>query len=86
MACRLTRNSYRIGRRAGQQGPLSPVRNQAGIEKYATGSNSTQQVSQEHQAQGNPQNGLLSTTTVNSTKETRETWTTVECENFMEVF
>ena len=31
--------TYRISRRAGNQGPRPPVTNQAGIEKYATGWN-----------------------------------------------
>ena len=35
--------SFRIGRRAGKRGPLPSVGNQAGVEKYATGTNSSQQ-------------------------------------------
>ena len=32
---------YCISRRTGKSGPCRPVRNQAGIEKYAAGTNST---------------------------------------------
>ena len=37
MVYKNNKKGYRIGLRAGQQGPRSPVRNQAGIEKLATG-------------------------------------------------
>jgi len=46
--------SYRIGRRAGKQGPRPSVGNQAGVEKYATGTNSAQQADEDYHAEDIP--------------------------------
>ena len=82
MAFRLARNSYRIGRRAGQQGLRSPVRNQAGIKSMLP----DHQVLKDHPVQDNPQNGLLSKTIENSTKGNRQRWTREEYKDVMEAF
>ena len=44
-------NSNRIGRHPGKKGPRSPVRNQTGLEKSATGTNSSHQESEESHAE-----------------------------------
>ena len=84
MGFRFTRNSYRIGRLVGQQGLRSRLRNQAGIEKYATGPDSTHPVLENHHAKDNPQNGLLSKRTEHSTKGKRLKWTTEEYKDVIE--
>ena len=62
--------SYRIGRRAGKQGLRPSVRNQAGVEKYATGTNSSQQADQDYHAEDIPQRGPQNGPTVNCQRET----------------
>ena len=84
---RNTRLPCRIGRRADKQGPRSPARNQAGIEKYATGTNSPQnKVPEENHAEDTPQRGLLPTTTENPPRRTRKKWTRDEYKEIMEAY
>ena len=87
MTSRNTRFSCRIGRRADKQGPRSPARNQAGIEKYATGTNSPQnKVPEENHAEDTPQGGLLTANTENPSEQTRKKRTRDEYKEIMEAY
>ena len=87
MTSRNTRFSCRIGRRADKQGPRSPARTKAGIEKYAIGTNSPQnKVPEENHAEDIPQRGLLTTNTENPPKRTRKKWTRDEYKEIMEAY
>ena len=63
--------SYRIGRCTGKQGPRPSVGNQAGVEKYANGTNSSQQADEDYQDEDIPQRGPQNAPTVNRQRETR---------------
>lgn len=63
--------SYRIGRRAGKQGPRPSGGNQAGVEKYATGTNSAQQAVEDYHTEDIPQRSPQNAPTVNRRRETR---------------
>ncbi len=86
MPLQLNKSPYRIGCRAGQQGLQSPVRNQAGIEKLVTGTNSTHQALEGLHTKDTLHSGPLCTTTKNPTKGTRKTWTWEEHKDLMEAF
>ena len=78
----ITRFSCRIGRRADKQGPRSPVGDQAGIEKYATGTNSTQNALEDHHTEDIPHVAPPQ----NSTKASRQKWSREEYKEVMEAF
>ena len=86
MSLQPTKSLLRIGRRAGQQGPRSPVRDQAGIEKFATGTDSTHQPVEEPHAEDTPHSGLLCTTTKIPTKGNRQKWSREEYKDVMEAY
>ena len=62
------RNSCRIARCADQQGALPPVRNQAEVETYRTGTNSTQNALEDHHTEDITQRGPHVEPTQNPTK------------------
>ena len=77
--------SYRIGRRAGYQGPRPSVGNQAEVEKLATGRNSSKERSEGNQNREiNPDTS--SQTSRNVTKRTRNKWTREEYKQIMTAF
>ena len=78
--------SYRIGRRAGKQGPRPSVGNQAEVEKYATGTNSAQQADEDYHAEDIPHRGPQNAPTVNRQRETRSKWTREEYMEVMEAY
>ena len=86
MKSRTRNNSCRIGRPADQQRPRPPAGNQAGIEKSATGTNSTHEVLEDIHNEENPHRGPLATSTVNPSKVTRQKWTREEYKQVMEAF
>ena len=57
--------SNRIGRRAGKQGPRPSAGNQAGVEKYATGTNSAQQAVEDYHTEDIPQRSRQNAPTIN---------------------
>ena len=78
-------NSNRIGRHPAKKGPRSPVRNQTGLEKSATGTNSSHQESEESHAEITSHNGLQRSKNT-PTKSNRTKWTREEYMNVMEAY
>ena len=71
------RNSCRIARRADQQGARPSARNQAEVEKCATGTNSSHpQAPEDNQNENSTQAGSLAADSMNyPKKQTRQKWT-----------
>ena len=78
--------SYRIGRRAGKQGPRPSAGNQAEVEKYATGTNSAHQANEDHHAEDTPHRGPQNAPTKNRQRERRNQWTREEYMEVMEAY
>ena len=78
--------SYRIGRRAGKQGPRPSAGNQAEVEKYATGTNSAHQANEDHHAEDTPHRGPQNAPTKNRQRERRNKWTREEYMEVMEAY
>ena len=72
MTSRNNRCSCHSGRRADKQGPRFSVWNQAEIEKYATGTNSPQQVLEELRAEDTLHSGPRRATTSSATRARRK--------------
>ena len=79
-------NSYRIGRRAGQQGPRPSVRNQAEVEKSATGTNSPVHELEVIHAENVSHNGPHVSTSQNQSKSNRQKWSREEYKEVMEAY
>ena len=80
------RKSYRIARRAGQQGARHSVGNQAGGEKCTTGTNSAHpQASEGNHTEEQPQQGPLDDQSV-PTKKKREKWQRDEYKQIMKAY
>ena len=78
-----SKKSYCIGRRAGNSGPRLPVRNQAAIEKYAAGTNSSPEYPSGSQNQGKPNlSPLDSPSPKKKQKPKRIKWT---CEEYKQL-
>lgn len=74
--------SYRIGRHEGRQGPRPSVGNQAEVEKFVTGTNSTQQANEDHHGEDIPHRGPAPSE--NRRKPTRTKWSREEYKEVME--
>ena len=78
--------TYRIGHRAGKQGPRPSVGNQAEVEKSATGTNSPHHASEDFHSESNPQSGPHETPSHNPCKASRQKWSRGEYKEVMEAF
>ena len=78
--------TYRIGRRAGKQGPRPSVGNQAEVEKSATGTNSPHHASEDFHTENNPQSGPHETPSHNPCKASRQKWSRREYKEVIEAF
>ena len=82
------RNSCRIARRADQQGARPSARNQAEVEKCATGTNSPHpQAPEDNQNENSTQAGSLAADNMNyPKKQTRQKWTRDEYKQVMTAY
>ena len=78
--------TYRIGHRAGKQGPRPSVGNQAEVEKSATGTNSPHHSSEDFHTESNPQSGPHETPFHNPCKASRQKWSRGGYKEVMEAF
>ena len=80
------KKSNRIDRRAGNQGSRPPGRNQPGIEKSATGINSSENALQGNQNQGIPNTEPVVIATNQPPKAKRTKWTKEEYKIVLQAF
>ena len=78
------RVSYRIGRRAGKQGPRHTVGNQAEVEKSATGTDSSNQAHEDHRTEEYTHRGPHVAISEVNQRSTRTKWSKEEYTDVIE--